>query len=118
MSETATDAPKPTTTTDAPKPKADLLEMILFLEDEIGDIDTWERVLHSEGEPLYPKMERRRQILRQVMETLVLVREHQTKFVAIIKEARAAVAAATPKSTAPSSAKSTTESEELESTEP
>ena len=72
MSETATDAPKPTTT-DAPKPKADLLEMILFLEDEIGDIDTWERVLHSEGEPLYPKMKRRRQILRQAAATLILV---------------------------------------------
>lgn len=117
MSETATDAPKPTTT-DAPKPKADLLEMILFLEDEIGDIDTWERVLHSEGEPLYPKMKRRRQILRQAAATLILVREHQAKFTALVMESRAAAAAATPKSTARSSAKSTTENEELESTEP
>lgn len=112
-------APKPA----AKEDKIDLLDMIIHIEDEIGDVDTWERVLRSEGKGLYPRMARRRAILRRVAATLELVKLHESEFRALVikarKEAqRLAAAATTQKSTARSSAKSTSENDPSESTEP
>lgn len=112
--------PKPPAS-DAPKKeqKISLLDMIVYVEDEIGDVDIWERVLHSEGEPLYSGMERRRAIMRRVLATLELVKMHEAEFRAlVIKARRAAAAVATQRSTARSSAKSTSANAPSDSTEP
>lgn len=105
-----------------PAPKIGLLEMILHIEDEIGDIDIWERVLNSEGEPVYPTMAARRVILRKIVATLELVKMYEEPIKGLVfaeqKRQRAAVAGM-PKSTARSSPPSTTESETPEEiTEP
>jgi hypothetical protein len=68
--------------------KIGLLEMIMFLEQEAEDIDTWERVLTKEGKPVYPKMFRRRTILRKVIATLELLKSHEAKFVELVKRGR------------------------------
>ena len=70
------------------KEKIGLLDMILFAEEIIGDVDTWEHVLHSEGEQLYPGMARRRDVMHRIAATLELVKAHEKKFVALVQEAQ------------------------------
>ena len=68
--------------------KISLLDMIIFAEAEIQDIDTWQKVLNSEGSPLYPGMERRRKIMRKIAATLELLKANEKEFVAIVQKNR------------------------------
>lgn len=69
----------------APKKKFGLWEMLVYLDSEIGRIDIWERVLNSEGEPLYPAMAGHRRALTGIRATIELVMAHEKDFVALVK---------------------------------
>lgn len=86
-----------------------LLEMIVERENEIGRIDTWERVLKAEGKELSRGMEYLRWVARRQMETLELVRKHQTEFVAMVQARRERDARVLRSSTARTSEPSSSE---------
>ncbi len=60
--------------------KAPLLDLILFVEAEIEDIDIWETVLKREGKKLYERMAWRRELLKRVASALELMKTHEKDF--------------------------------------
>lgn len=101
--------------TEQPSSKVSLWQMILFVEQEIERCNTWERVLHSEGEALDPSIAARRTYFKKINQTLRLLEQHEQTFVQMVTASREAAkrrasGGGSPRSTEASSDPSTSES--------
>lgn len=102
-----------------PEHKITILDLIIYCESEIDDIDTWERVLCKENQPLYPAKVRQRKLLRKLVSLLELVKANERELAIIVKRKtdQQEKAAAIERSTARSSKQSTKTNENPEEIE-
>lgn len=84
-----TDGSPATKPTQTAVKKVTLLDMIVWAETEISDVDIWETSLKAEGKPLYAKMAVRRDMMRRIVRTLELVKTHEAGFLKLINATRA-----------------------------
>lgn len=68
--------------------KIGLDQMIFFVEAEIGDADSWERVLGAEGKKLYESMAERRRICTALAKLLWTIKLNEQQFIETFKRVK------------------------------